>query len=197
MDEKSSTVESEGGGDEKEDETKITKRKRPWAEPTPTTTAKKRELSTIAPRISPTNVIDILNGTCKKRDIGRFDEPQWEKRFEELKYAMTHGNYEVPSNDSVLRKWIRNQRNRLKSEILAKQVNGIFAKRINLLNSIGFDWKFDVEQEATDQGKEEKEEEEDQEVFKPDHQGNSICVEIISVMTQNLINILYSSYIAS
>ena len=144
MDEGSSTDESEDDGDEKEDEAKITKRKRPWAEPTPA--------RTVAPRISPTNVIDILDGSCRKRGItnnGRFDESQWEKRFEELKHAVTSGN-DVP-HGSALETWIKNQRNTLKRKILAKQVNDIFAQRIKLLNSIGFDWKFDVEQEATDQ----------------------------------------------
>ena len=192
MDEGSSTDESEDDGDKKADDTKFTGRKRPCAEPRPTTTAKKRELSTIAPRISPTNVIDILDGSCKKGgnlNIRRFDESQWKKRFEELKYAMTNENYSEPKRK--LGMWIKNQRNILKSKILAKQVNEVFAmrikllnsigfdwkfdvkqeKRINLLNSIGFEWKFDVEQEATDQEEEEKKVEEDQEVFNPDHQG--------------------------
>jgi hypothetical protein len=110
---------------------------------------------------------------------------------------MTNENYAEPKqNDSALGMWIRNQRSTLKSKILAKQVNEVFAmrikllnsidfdwkfdvkqeKRINLLNSIGFEWKFDVEQEATDQEEEEKEVEEDQEVFNPDHQGMfSLC----------------------
>ncbi len=73
----------------------------------------------------------------------------WEQRFEELRqHFRTHGSLEVPK-DTTLGCWVKTQRYYFKMTSEG-QKSSLGLKRIGLLDSIGFDWRVDTNDEVTD-----------------------------------------------
>ncbi len=74
----------------------------------------------------------------------------WGQSFEELRqHFQTHGNLKVPKG-TALRGWIYQQRSYFKMMLKAR-MNSLSEKRIDLLNSIGLDWRVDANDEVKDQ----------------------------------------------
>ena len=81
----------------------------------------------------------------------------WEHRFEELRqHFRTHGNSEVPK-DTTLGRWIKTQRYYFKTQSFyfktksEGEKSSLGLQRIGLLDSIGFDWRVDTNDEVADQ----------------------------------------------
>jgi hypothetical protein len=73
----------------------------------------------------------------------------WEQRFEELRqHLRTHSNLEVPK-DTTLGRWVKTQRYYFKMMSVG-EMSSLGLKRIGLLDSIGFDWRVDTNDEVTD-----------------------------------------------
>lgn len=67
---------------------------------------------------------------------------QWQERYQSLEvFHMTNGHCNVPSNfhDSSLSNWVKNQRKQFKL-FKAGLMTAMDEERINLLNSLGFNW---------------------------------------------------------
>ena len=80
----------------------------------------------------------------------------WEQRFEKLRqYFRTHGSLEVPK-DTTLGRWVKTQRHYFKTQTYyfrttpEGEKSSLGLKRIGLLDSIGFDWRVDTNDEVTD-----------------------------------------------
>jgi hypothetical protein len=70
----------------------------------------------------------------------------WEYRFQELrKHFEEHGNFEVPSEDHAASLWANKQRYYYRQTIKYGEKNCLSKSRIELLDSIGFDWRFDTQ----------------------------------------------------
>ena len=73
----------------------------------------------------------------------------WEQRFEKLRqHFRTHGSLEVPK-DTTLGRWVKTQRYYFKTTSEG-EMSSLGLKRIGLLDSIGFDWRVDTNDEVTD-----------------------------------------------
>jgi len=73
----------------------------------------------------------------------------WEQRFEKLRqYFRTHGSLEVPK-DTTLGRWVKTQRYYFKTTSEGER-SSLGLKQIGLLDSIGFDWRVDTNDEVTD-----------------------------------------------
>ena len=73
----------------------------------------------------------------------------WEQRFEKLmQHFQTHGSLEVPK-DTTLGRWVKTQRYYFKTTSEG-EMSSLGLKRIGLLDSIGFDWRVDTNDEVTD-----------------------------------------------
>merc|ERR1712093_126425 len=67
---------------------------------------------------------------------------QWQERYQSLEvFHMTNGHCNVPSNfhDSSLSNWVKNQRKQFKL-FKAGLMTAMDEERIDLLNSLGFNW---------------------------------------------------------
>jgi hypothetical protein len=68
-------------------------------------------------------------------------EVKWNQQYEELvKYCSNHNNCNVPHNVPHLGEWVNNQR-RLKKMYAAGKKSSLTIKRIEKLNTLGFDWR--------------------------------------------------------
>ena len=70
----------------------------------------------------------------------------WKQRFDELrKHFEEYGNFKVPTDDKRLYRWVRQQRLYYKKTIMNGEKNSMSKSRIELLDSIGFDWGLDTQ----------------------------------------------------
>ena len=68
-------------------------------------------------------------------------EVKWNQRYEELvKYCSIHNNCNVPHNVPYLGEWVNNQRRFKKMYDAAGKKSSLTIKRIEKLNTLGFDW---------------------------------------------------------
>ena len=74
----------------------------------------------------------------------------WDKRLEQLRqHFETHGDFECQM-DIPLWRWISDQRCLFRQIVLEGKQNKLSVRRIELLNSIGFEWNVDEKVEDTD-----------------------------------------------
>ena len=68
-------------------------------------------------------------------------EVKWNQRYEELvKYRSIHNNCNLPRNVPHLGEWVNNQRRFKKMYDAAGKKSSLTIKRIEKLNTLGFDW---------------------------------------------------------
>ena len=76
----------------------------------------------------------------RARFVWNYKEWQWDQRFADLKtYKQTHGNTDVPMSHGNLGEWVQAQRVQYSLYLRGKK-SQVTARRMTLLNQIGFDW---------------------------------------------------------
>jgi hypothetical protein len=88
--------------------------------------------------------------TLQEPGINAAPYKSWDKRLEQLRqHFETHGDFECQKDEQLWR-WISDQRCLFRQIVLEGKQNSLSERRIELLNSIGFDWNVDEKVEDTD-----------------------------------------------